>query len=50
MSQALVNAATSNYLREKAAAHPIESVGKDLRSLFAWKQQDEDYVEGSAAR
>ncbi|WP_345508265.1 ketol-acid reductoisomerase [Microbacterium yannicii] len=37
-------------LREKAAAHPIESVGKDLRSLFAWKQQDEDYVEGSAAR
>ncbi|WP_372430634.1 ketol-acid reductoisomerase [Microbacterium hibisci] len=37
-------------LREKAAAHPIESVGKDLRSLFAWKQQDADYVEGSAAR
>ena len=37
-------------LREKAAAHPIETVGRDLRSLFAWKQQDEDYVEGSAAR
>lgn len=37
-------------LREKAAAHPIESVGKELRSLFAWKQQDADYVEGSAAR
>ncbi|WP_214468135.1 ketol-acid reductoisomerase [Microbacterium flavescens] len=37
-------------LRAKAAQHPIEEVGKDLRGLFAWKQQDEDYVEGSAAR
>ena len=37
-------------LRAKAASHPIEAVGKDLRSLFAWKQQDADYVEGSAAR
>ena len=37
-------------LREKAAKHPIEAVGKELRSLFAWKQQDADYVEGSAAR
>lgn len=37
-------------LREKAAKHPIEAVGKDLRALFAWKQQDEGYVEGSAAR
>ena len=37
-------------LREKAAKHPIEAVGKELRSLFAWKQQDTDYVEGSAAR
>ncbi|WP_404433467.1 ketol-acid reductoisomerase [Microbacterium lacus] len=37
-------------LREKAAAHPIEEVGRDLRALFAWKQQDADYVEGSAAR
>jgi ketol-acid reductoisomerase len=37
-------------LREKAAAHPIEAVGKDLRGLFAWKQTDSDYVEGSAAR
>src|ERR1051326_7654672 len=27
-------------LRAKAAAHPIEAVGKDLRALFAWKQQD----------
>ncbi|MDY0909420.1 ketol-acid reductoisomerase [Microbacterium sp. CFBP9034] len=37
-------------LRAKGAAHPIEEVGKDLRGLFAWKQQDEDYVEGNAAR
>lgn len=37
-------------LREKAAAHPIESVGRELRGLFAWKQQDKDYTEGSAAR
>ncbi|MDT0179146.1 ketol-acid reductoisomerase [Microbacterium sp. ARD31] len=37
-------------LRSKAAAHPIEAVGKDLRALFAWKQQDADYTEGSAAR
>ena len=37
-------------LREKAAQHPIEAVGKDLRALFAWKQQDADYVDGSAAR
>ncbi|HET6302511.1 ketol-acid reductoisomerase [Microbacterium sp.] len=37
-------------LREKAAQHPIEGVGKELRALFAWKQTDEDYTEGSAAR
>lgn len=37
-------------LREKAAQHPIEQVGRELRALFAWKQQDADYVEGSAAR
>jgi len=37
-------------LREKEAQHPIEKTGKELRALFAWKQQDEDYVEGSAAR
>jgi ketol-acid reductoisomerase len=37
-------------LREKGAAHPIEATGKELRALFAWKQTDEDYVEGSAAR
>ena len=37
-------------LREAAAQHPIEATGRELRSLFAWKQQDADYVEGSAAR
>jgi ketol-acid reductoisomerase len=37
-------------LREKGAHHPIEATGKELRSLFAWKQTDSDYTEGSAAR
>lgn len=37
-------------LRAKGAAHPIEATGKKLRALFAWKQQDADYVDGSAAR
>ncbi|MGE3193183.1 MAG: ketol-acid reductoisomerase [Microbacteriaceae bacterium] len=37
-------------LREKGAQHPIETTGRDLRALFAWKQQDADYTEGSAAR
>ncbi|GAA2241697.1 ketol-acid reductoisomerase [Herbiconiux moechotypicola] len=37
-------------LREKGASHPIEATGKELRALFAWKQQDADYTDGSAAR
>ncbi|MCW4384948.1 ketol-acid reductoisomerase [Salinibacterium sp. SYSU T00001] len=37
-------------LREKEQEHSIEATGKELRALFAWKQQDEDYVDGSAAR
>jgi ketol-acid reductoisomerase len=37
-------------LREKEAQHPIEATGKELRALFAWKQQDADYIDGSAAR
>jgi ketol-acid reductoisomerase len=37
-------------LRAKGAAHPIEATGKELRALFAWKQQDSDYTDGSAAR
>jgi ketol-acid reductoisomerase len=37
-------------LREKEAAHSIEETGKALRAHFSWKQQDDDYTEGSAAR
>ncbi len=37
-------------LRAKGEQHPIEETGRKLRALFAWKQQDEDYVDGSAAR
>jgi len=37
-------------LRAKEAEHPIEATGKLLRSHFAWKQEDADYTEGSAAR
>ncbi|MBB2890347.1 ketol-acid reductoisomerase [Flexivirga oryzae] len=39
--------------REKAAQHPIEATGKQLRSLMSWLKDndtDTDYVEGSAAR
>ena len=37
-------------LRDQGAAHPIEATGKKLRALFAWKQTDSDYTDGSAAR
>jgi ketol-acid reductoisomerase len=38
-------------LREKAAQHPIESTGKELRKLMSWiDDSDSDYTEGSAAR
>ncbi len=37
-------------LREEEAGHPIEATGKLLRSHFSWKQSDDDYTEGSAAR
>jgi len=37
-------------LRAKGAAHPIEATGRKLRELFAWRPQDKDYTEGSAAR
>ncbi|MDP5228679.1 MULTISPECIES: ketol-acid reductoisomerase [Arthrobacter] len=43
-------AAEFKELRAKAEQHPIEAVGRELRSLFSWKQQDADYVDGSAAR
>jgi ketol-acid reductoisomerase len=37
-------------LRAKGAQHPIEATGRELRALFAWKQTDADYTEGSAER
>jgi ketol-acid reductoisomerase len=37
-------------LRAKAESHPIETTGRELRKLFAWKQQDSDDIDGSAAR
>lgn len=37
-------------LRAKGEAHPIEDTGRKLRALFAWKQIDDDYTDGSAAR
>jgi ketol-acid reductoisomerase len=37
-------------LRAQGEQHPIEETGRKLRALFAWKQQDSDYVDGSAAR
>ncbi|BDZ46102.1 ketol-acid reductoisomerase [Naasia aerilata] len=37
-------------LRQKAESHPIEATGRELRALFAWKQTDADYTEGTAAR
>lgn len=37
-------------LRHKGETHPIEETGRKLRALFAWKDTDEDYVEGHVAR
>ena len=38
-------------LRAEGEAHPIEAVGRRIRSLFSWSEDvDKDYVEGSAAR
>jgi len=37
-------------LRAKEESHPIETTGKELRALFSWKNTDDDYVEGTAAR
>ncbi len=37
--------------REAGEKHPIEATGRELRKLMAWvKSQDDDYVEGTAAR
>ena len=39
-------------LREGEQAHPIETVGKELRTMFSWSSEnrDSDYTEGSAQR
>lgn len=37
-------------LRTRGEKHPIETVGRDLRKLMSWVSQDDDYVEGTAAR
>ncbi|WP_349899414.1 ketol-acid reductoisomerase [Parafrigoribacterium soli] len=37
-------------LRKKGEEHPIEETGRELRKLFAWKQQDSDYIDGEVAR
>ncbi|MBA2574766.1 MAG: ketol-acid reductoisomerase [Nocardioidaceae bacterium] len=40
-----------NQFRERSQAHPIETTGRELRTLMSWvKSQDDDYTEGSAAR
>ncbi|AMD88315.1 ketol-acid reductoisomerase [Actinomyces radicidentis] len=38
-------------LRAEGEAHPIEKVGHEVRSMFAWRSDvDKDYEEGSVAR
>ncbi|RJN33133.1 ketol-acid reductoisomerase [Nesterenkonia natronophila] len=37
-------------LREKNQSHPIEPTGRELRKLFSWIPNDDDYTEGTAAR
>ena len=37
-------------LREKGEEHPIEATGRELRKLFSWIKNDDDYTEGSVAR
>jgi ketol-acid reductoisomerase len=38
-------------LRAQGEQHPIEAVGRDLRSLMSWiHTDDDDYTEGTAAR
>ena len=46
------DAGRPNFTKWQAegAAHPIEETGQKLRKHFSWKQQDADYVEGTAAR
>ncbi|QRQ79968.1 ketol-acid reductoisomerase [Glutamicibacter protophormiae] len=39
-------------LRKKGEQHPIETTGRELRSLFSWisESSSDDYVDGSVAR
>lgn len=38
-------------LRAAGEAHPIEAVGREVRAMFAWRNDvDKDYTEGSVAR
>ncbi|GAA3285709.1 ketol-acid reductoisomerase [Nesterenkonia halobia] len=37
-------------LRRKNESHPIESTGRQLRKLFSWIPEDDDYTEGTASR
>ena len=38
-------------LRAQGEAHPIETTGRQVRSMFAWRADvDKDYTEGSVAR
>lgn len=37
-------------LRSKNQSHPIEPTGRELRKLFSWIPNDDDYTEGTAAR
>jgi ketol-acid reductoisomerase len=37
-------------LRAKGEANPIEAVGRNLRKLFSWIKNADDYQEGNAAR
>jgi ketol-acid reductoisomerase len=37
-------------LRAKNQSHPIEPTGRELRKLFSWIPNDDDYTEGTAAR
>jgi ketol-acid reductoisomerase len=36
--------------RAAGEAHPIESVGRDLRELMSWVKKSDDYQEGKAQR
>ncbi|TLP77455.1 ketol-acid reductoisomerase [Nesterenkonia sphaerica] len=37
-------------LRARNQSHPIEPTGRELRKLFSWIPNDDDYTEGTAAR